>query len=77
MTTIQSIQQQRNRKIKAAALVITLLDEDERQVQRSCWMSRFLKERDNFGAEESVYFAFSCLGISSDGQSRVNCVAFV
>ena len=57
-------------------MVITLLDEDERQVQRSCWVSRFLKERDNLGAE-SVHFAFSCLGISSDGQSRVNCVAFL
>ena len=44
MTTIQSIQQQRNRKIQAAALVIALVDEDERQVQRSCWVSRFLKE---------------------------------
>ena len=76
MTTIQSIQQQRNRKIQAAALVIALVDEDERQVQRSCWVSRFLKDRDSLCAKESVYFAFSCLAISSDGQSQVNCVTF-
>ena len=44
MTTIQSIQQQRNRKRKAAALVIALVVEDERQVHRSCWVSRLLKE---------------------------------
>ena len=44
MTTIQSIQQRRNHKRKAAALVVALVDEDERQVQRSCQGSRFLKE---------------------------------
>ena len=52
MARIKSIQQQRNRKRKAAALVIALLDEDERQVERSCWVSNFLKERDNLSAKE-------------------------
>ena len=74
---IQSIQQQRNPKIKAVASVIVHVDEDERQVQRSCWVSRFLEERDNLGAKESVCFAFSCLAISSDGQSRVDSVGFL
>ena len=76
MATIQSIQQQGNRQRKAAALVIALVDEDERQVQRSCWVSRFFKERDNLCAKQSVYFAFSCLATSPDGQIQVNCVAF-
>ena len=52
MTTIQSINQLRNRKRKAVALVIALLDEDERQVQRSCWVPKFFKQRDNLGAKE-------------------------
>ena len=78
MTTIQSIHQQRKRKRKAAALIIALLDEDERQVQRSCWVSKFLKQRDDLGAKERKrYYVFLCLAISSYGRSRVNCVAFL
>ena len=67
--TSTSIQQQRNRNRKAAALVIALVDEDERQVQRSCWGSKFLnKEIISVRKKGSMYFAFSCLAISFDGQ---------